>query len=61
MKGGNRIIMENKNFKHEYICSTNRLREDEEDVIWRTNKEYKKGDWFTDSEGLKWQVRFINY
>ena len=51
--------MELRNFKHEYVCSSVRNLEDETDIIWRTDKEYKLGDWFIDSDGIKWYVEFI--
>lgn len=49
--------MSHTNYKHEYICSTERFwKEDEQEVIWQSNVPYEKGDWFTDSDGLKWHV-----
>ena len=52
--------MEKKTYKHEYICSTERFwKEDEQKVVWHGDVPYKEGDWFVDTDGLKWYVEFV--
>ena len=45
-----------KKYAHVYIVSSERWLSDETDCEWYSNKEYKEGDSFIDSEGLRWYV-----
>ena len=45
-----------REWKHEYVVSSERAYSKESDISWYTDKEYKIGEWITDSEGLRWIV-----